>query len=124
MFDLDPIQRRQYGIYAILLSMIFAAAAIAAGTGTAIKRQSVASESAAVIQECQNRMGVLGATKVTVNEDSVTASWPSLEGGMTTLSAASSAAMACPGWVMDSFCMGQGCSEPGAKIVLKRAVAQ
>jgi hypothetical protein len=120
---LDPIQRRRYGILALLLSMIFFGVAAAAGVGNAIRRQSVTSDISAATQECQNRLGTLGSKTVTATEDTITAEWATLDGGYNTLSSASSAALACPGWTMQSFCMGQGCTKPGATLQLKKATS-
>jgi len=117
---LDPIQRRRLGILFLFLAMLFAAVATAAGVGNAIRRQSVASDLAAADQECQNRVGVLGGKNVALAGDTITATWPDVTKGMESISGASTAALACPGWKMTSFCMGEGCATKGASITLQR----
>lgn len=118
---LDPIQRRQYGIFALLLSMVFLAIAAGAGVTNAIRRGSVTSEIANANQECANRLGTLGAKNPSVSDEQIVASWDGVEGGWSSLSAASSAALACPGWTMQSFCAGQGCAKPGITLTLAKA---
>ncbi len=118
---LDPIQRRQYGIFALLLSMVFLAIAAGAGVTTAIRRASVTSDIANANQECTNRLGTLGAKSPTINGETIVASWEGVDGGWNSLSAASSAALACPGWTMQSFCAGQGCATPGITLTLAKA---
>ena len=117
---LDPIQRRQLGILFLFIAMVFAAVAAAAGVGTAIRRQSVASDLAAADQECQNRISLVGGKNVSVSGDTITATWPDVTKGLESLSGASSAAMACPGWRMSAFCMGEGCPTPGASLTMLR----
>lgn len=117
---LDPIQRRRLGIIFLFLAMLFAAVAAAAGVGTAIRRQSVASDLAAADQECQNRIGSLGGKNVSLNGQNITANWPDVTKGMESLSGASTAALACPGWRMTAFCMGEGCPTQGASMTMTR----
>lgn len=117
---LDPIQRRRLGILFLFLAMVFAAIAAAAGVGNAIRRQSVSSDLAAADQECQNRIGSLGGKNVALNGQTITASWPDVSKGMESISGASVAALACPGWKMTSFCMGEGCTTKGASLTLTR----
>jgi hypothetical protein len=119
---LDPIQRRQYGIFALLLSMVFLAIAAGAGVTTALRRSAVTSDIANANQECTNRLGALGVKSPTVSDTNIVASWDGVEGGWNSLSAASSAALACPGWTMQSFCAGQGCSKPGITLTLGKTV--
>lgn len=121
---LDPIQRRRYGIVAMMLALIFFGVAVLAGTANAMRRHAVSEEIASANQECQNRLGVLGAKNVSQNEDQITAEWTGLDAGLQTLSNGTAAAMACPGWVMVSYCMGEGCSVKGASITLRKAVAE
>lgn len=118
---LDPIQRRQYGIFALLLSMAFLAIAAGAGVTNVIRRTSVASDIANANQECQNRLGALGAANPTMSDNQITATWQGVDGGWNSLSSASSAALACPGWTMKSFCAGQGCTAPGITLTLQKA---
>jgi hypothetical protein len=117
---LDPIQRRRLGILFLFLALLFGAVATAAGVGNAIRRQSVASDLAAADQECQNRVGSLGGKNVAISGEMITASWPDVNKGMETISGASVAALACPGWKMTSFCMGEGCTTKGGTITLTR----
>ena len=117
---LDPIQRRRLGILFLFLAMVFAAIAAAAGVGNAIRRQSVSNDLAAADQECQNRIGSLGGKNVAINGQTITATWPDVSKGMETISGASVAALACPGWKMTSFCMGEGCTTKGASLTLTR----
>lgn len=117
---LDPIQRRRLGILFLFLAMLFAAVATAAGVGNAIRRQNVASELAAADQECQNRVGSLGGKNVAISGQTITATWPDVTKGMETISGASVAALACPGWKMSAFCMGEGCAIKGGSMTLQR----
>lgn len=121
---IDPIQRRQYGIFALLLSLVFLAIATGAGVTNAIRRGSVANEIANANQDCQNRLGSLGAKNPTVSDTEISATWQGVDGGWSALSAASSAALSCPGWTMKTFCAGQGCATPGVKITLGKATAE
>lgn len=120
----DPIQRRRIGVTALFLALVFFAVAAAAGVGNAIARNSAASQLATRDQDCQNSMKLLGAKDAALQEDSIVASWDDLNGGVNTLSSASAAAMACPGWKMQQFCMGQGCAKPGATLTMIRVAAE
>src|SRR3546814_16357398 len=116
MIKVDPIQRRQFGIIALGLATIFLSVSAAAGVGNAIRRDSVANEVISANKECENRLKLLGVMNVSMGEDKIVANWNSLEGGYTLIGNESAAAMACPGWKMKSFCMGQECSVPGARL--------
>lgn len=119
---LDPILRRRYGFYAIFLAVVFFSVALAAGAGNAIRRQGVANELAAANQECVNRLGSLGAKAIIDTDgDTVVANWEGVGEGYKTVSNASTAALACPGWVMSKFCMGEGCSPAKASMTLRKA---
>ena len=120
----DPIQRRRIGVTAIFLALVFLAVAAAAGVGNAIARNSVASDLAARDTDCQNAMKLLGAKTAEVQDNSIKATWPDLNGGVNTLSSSSAAAMACPGWKMQTFCMGQGCATPGATLTMIRVASE
>lgn len=120
---LDPIQRRRYGIFAMLLALAFFGVAAAAGVVTYIQRQSVAKDISALNQECQNRMKILGAKAVSGSDSDLTATWDGVDGGYTTVGSASAAAMACPGWRMTRFCMGTGCSTPGATLTMSKVTS-
>lgn len=117
----DPVQRRQIGIFALLLSLVFIVIAGGVGVTNAIRRASVSDQVANVNQECQNRLGALGVTDPQVSEGQIVATWPGVDGGWESLSSASSAALACPGWQMRQACMGAGCATPGMSITLGRA---
>lgn len=119
---LDPIQRRRYGITAILLSIVFLSVSAAAGVGNAIRRDAVVKEIEATAQDCENRIKILGGSITTKTETKIVIEWPSLEGGYTLMGDASAAAMACPGWDMREFCMGQECQNSGASMVMGRSV--
>ena len=121
---IDPIQRRQYGIFALLLSLVFLAIATGAGVTNAIRRGSVANEIANANQDCQNRLGSLTGSSPTVSDTEIVATWKGVDGGWSSLSAASSAALACPGWTMKTFCAGQGCATPGVTLTLGKATAE
>lgn len=120
MLKLDPIQRRQFGFISLALAAIFLAGSAAAGVGNAIRRDTVANEVIAKDKECENRIKLLGASKVSLSNNRVVAQWDSLEGGYSLVGDTSAAAMACPGWVMKSFCMGQECAAPGAMLELSK----
>jgi hypothetical protein len=120
MLKLDPILRRRVGIMSLAMAAIFLSVSAAAGVGNAIRRDAVAQEAVASNKACENRIKLLGASQVTMTEDRVVAQWSSLEGGYSLVGDASAAAMACPGWKMKSFCMGQECSTPGARLELSK----
>jgi hypothetical protein len=120
MFKVDPSQRRQFGLIALAMSAIFLSVSAAAGVGNAIRRDSVAKEVVSANKECENRLKLLGVTKVVATDETIVAHWESLEGGYSLVGDASAAAMACPGWKMKTFCMGQECSTPGAKLELTK----
>lgn len=122
----DPIQRRRIGVTALFLAMVFFAVAAAAGVGNAIARNSAANQLATRDQDCVNSMKLLGAKTVTADSEqgTIKAKWDDLSGGVNTLSSASAAAMACPGWKMQSFCMGEGCTEKGASLSMIRVATE
>jgi hypothetical protein len=97
---------------------------LAASIGNAIRRQAVSSELAANDQECQNRVSLVGGKNVSIAGDVLNATWPDVTKGLESLSGSSAAAMACPGWRMVSFCMGEGCPTKGASLSMKRASAE
>ena len=117
----DPVQKREVGIFALLLSLVFIAIAGGVGVTSAIRRANVSDQIANVNQECQNKLGALGVTNPSVSENEIVATWPGVEGGWASLSSASSAALACPGWQMRKACMGNGCSTPGMSVTLGKA---
>ena len=119
----DPVQRRQIGIFALLLSLVFIVIAGGVGVTNAIRRGAVSDQIANANQECQNRLGALGVSNPAVGEGEIVATWPGVEGGWESLSSASSAALACPGWQMRNACMGAGCSTPGMSITLGKATS-
>jgi hypothetical protein len=117
---LDPIQRRRYGIMGIIFSGIFLLLAIGALVGNSYRREAVVEQIASANQECQSRLKTLGAS-VTGGDEKIVAKWDSVEGGYSHLGSASAGAMACPGWKMTSFCMGQECTAgPGAQMELNK----
>ena len=120
---MDPIQRRRAGVNAMLVSLVFFGVSAAASAGLAVSHHAVVNQIAANDQDCQNSMKLLGASNASVGGDDAKGSWSGVEGGQTTLASASAAAMACPGWKMTAFCMGQGCATPGASLTLHRAMA-
>ena len=120
---MDPIQRRRAGVNAMLVSLVFFGVSAAASAGLAVSHHAVVNQIAANDQDCQNSIKLLGATTAAVTGNDAKATWSNVEGGQTTLASASAAAMACPGWKMTSFCMGQGCSTPGASLTLHRATS-
>lgn len=111
---LDPIQRRQYGITALLLAVLFLAVSVGAAVGNTIRRESVANDILTANQACEERLKILGASNVVRTDDRIVMNWSSLDAGYSVLGEASTAAMACPGWRMKKFCMGQECNAPGA----------
>lgn len=115
---LDPVQRRKYGVTGIVLSVVFLSVSVAAGVGNAIRRDTVIEEINASMQECENRLRTLGATNVSVADDKIVVDWNDLSGGYSLLGDTSAAAMACPGWQMRSFCMGQECEIAGVRLEL------
>src|SRR5690606_17920367 len=102
--------------------VVFLSVSAAAGVGTAIRRDSVVKEVNASEQECENRLKLLGASSVNKTEDRIVVEWHSLDGGYSLMGDASAAAMACPGWTMRSFCMGQECSNSGVKLELGKTL--
>lgn len=119
---LDPIQRRKYGVTALLLSVVFLSVSVAAGVGNAIRRDTVIEEVNASNQECENRLKTLGASSVAKTEDQIVVEWNTLDGGYSLMGDASAAAMACPGWTMRSFCMGQQCKNSGVRLELGKTL--
>lgn len=106
---MDPIQRRKIGISTTLLALVFLGVSVTASLATAVKREAVSSQIAATDQDCKNRLQILGAESVVMSENELSLKWSSLEGGYARIGEASAAAMACPGWVMKAFCIGQEC---------------
>lgn len=119
----DPVQKRELGIFALLLSLVFIVIAGGVGATNAFRRDSVSNQVANANQECQNKLGALGVTNPTVGEEEIVATWPGVEGGWESLSSASTAALVCPGWQMRNACMGQGCPTPGMSVTLGRATS-
>lgn len=118
----DPILRRQYGIGALMLATVFLTVSAAAGVGNAIRRNSVAEEIVASSAQCENNLKTLGADSVIVTDETVTAKWDGLSDGYAQLGGASAGAMACQGWVMRTFCMGQECQQPGVLMTLTKTL--
>lgn len=121
---LDPVQRRRYGVTALALSAVFVVLAIGGGAATAMRRDAVVEETNASLAKCQADINALGASSVQVNGDTLVAEWAGVEGGYTAMGNASAAAMACPGWKMTAFCMGQECSNSGVHLEMSRAVEE
>ena len=121
MFRSEPLLRKQIGRLSLLLGGLCVLAASLIGGFNYIRRLSVADQEIATVTQCDTDLkSFAGSTVEHVGDDTLTVSWPTVAGGYSRLGDASAAALACPGWTMKAFCMGQACRIPGAQLTLEK----
>lgn len=116
----EPAQKRRYGTFLIIGAAVLLGSAGLTQAGIAVGRAHAVRAEEANVQQCKANIKGLGAATVVSSGDEIVATWNGVNGGMAELGSSSAAAMACPGWTMSHFCMGQECRKPGATLTVKR----
>ena len=115
---LDPGKSRKVGAQAFVYASVFAGAAAVMWLGGIVQRSGLASTADVSASRCVEngqKFGVMG----TKDDGKITYTWSDLKDGPHIMGVSSSIAMSCPGWHVDHYCIGDGCSNKGAEMVLK-----
>lgn len=116
---LDPAVGRSIGVRSLVFAAVFAASASLFYMVGFVQRSGLGDAASVSGAQCAQRFAGMDIS-ATQTDGRIEARWPNLTDISTVIGTASAGVMACPGWRVEKFCIGNGCQSPGAHLVLRQ----